>query len=55
MDQSKPTKRPPINTVRLNKLRLINDAKSSWRKERAEEREKLAREGEGGAGRIAVA
>jgi hypothetical protein len=38
MDQSKPAKRPPINAQRANKLRLANEHKAIWKKERAEAR-----------------
>lgn len=53
MDQSKPAKRPPINAQRANKLRLANDHKANWKRERAEARASAA-EGSGGSGGIAV-
>lgn len=55
MDQSKPTKRPPMNTMRANKLRLVGDAKAAWRREQAEAREKAAEAAVSNGGIEAVA
>lgn len=43
LDQSRSTKRAVASNARINKLKLVNDAKMSWRRERIEAREKAKR------------